>query len=96
MHQTLHGHPCRPGLQPHHDITRYFRSAFIEVRKTADNTASDGFESNLSGAAFYLPRQLVGIFQIVPVPYFQSIPPDPDAMTNTAITATASLSAQNL
>ena len=30
----------------------YFRSAFTEVRKTAENTASDGFESNFSGAVF--------------------------------------------
>ena len=30
-------------------------------RKTAENAASDGFESNSSGAAFCLPHQLVGV-----------------------------------
>ena len=61
----LHGHACRPTQQPHritgYDVTRYYRSAFIEVRQTAENAASDGFGSNFSGAAFCLPHQLVGI-----------------------------------
>ena len=43
-----------------YDVTSYFQSAFIEVRKTAENAASDGFGSNFSGAAFCLPHQLVG------------------------------------
>ena len=37
-----------------YDVTSYFQSAFTEVRKTAENAASDGFGSNLSGAAFCL------------------------------------------
>ena len=44
-----------------YDVTRYFRSAFVEVRKTAENVASGGFVSNFSGAAFCLPCQLVDI-----------------------------------
>ena len=43
------------------DVTSYFRSAFIEIRKTAANAAFDGFGSNFCGAAFCLPHQLVGI-----------------------------------
>ena len=38
------------------------RHSSIEVRKTVENAASDGFGSNLSGgAAFCLPHQLAGI-----------------------------------
>ena len=37
-----------------YDITSNFRLAFIEFRKTAENTASDDFGSNFSGAAFCL------------------------------------------
>ena len=44
-----------------YDVTSYFRSAFTEFRKTADNAASDGFGLNFSGAAFCLPHHLVGI-----------------------------------
>ena len=44
-----------------YDITSYFRSAFIEVRKTAENSASHVFRSNFSGMAFYLPHQLVSV-----------------------------------
>ena len=58
--------------QTGYDITIYFQSAFIEVRKTAENAASDGCGSNFSGTAFYLPHQLVGVIKIFPVPYFQS------------------------
>ena len=43
-----------------YDVTRNFRSAFIEVRKTAQNAAFDGFGSKFSGAAFCLLHQLVG------------------------------------
>ena len=59
----LHGHPCQPTVYNHtgYDITSYFRSAFIEVGKPAENAASDDFGSNFSGAAFCLPHQLVGI-----------------------------------
>ena len=51
----LNGHPGRHIAYSHteHDVTSYFRSVFIEVRKTAENAASDGFESNFSGAAFW-------------------------------------------
>ena len=38
-----------------HDVTIYFRSEVIDVRKTAENDASDGFGSNSSLAAFCLP-----------------------------------------
>ena len=31
-----------------YDVTSYFRSPFIEVRKTTENVASDGFGSNFS------------------------------------------------
>ena len=48
-----------------YDVTSYFRLAFIKVRKTVDNAASDGFRSNFSGAAFCLPHQLVGILLFV-------------------------------
>ena len=44
-----------------YSVTSYFWSAFVEVRKTAVNAASDGFGSNFSGAAFFLRHQLVGI-----------------------------------
>ena len=43
-----------------YDVTS-FRSAFIEVRNTAENVASGGFGSNFGGAAFCLIHQLVGI-----------------------------------
>ena len=33
----------RPHKPAGNDITSYFQSAFIEVRKTAENVASDGF-----------------------------------------------------
>ena len=44
-----------------YDFISHFRSTFSEILKTAKNAASDGFGSNFSGAAFYLPSQLVGI-----------------------------------
>ena len=34
-----------------YDVTSYFRSTVIEIRKKAENAASDGFGSNFSGAA---------------------------------------------
>ena len=59
--QMLHRHLYRP-IYSHvrYDVTNYFRSPFIEVRKTADNAASDGFWSNFGGASFCLSHQLVG------------------------------------
>ena len=48
-----------------YDITSNFRSAFIEVRKPAENAASDGFGSNFSDAAFCLPHQMVGILLLL-------------------------------
>ena len=33
-------------------VINYFRSAFIEVKKTAETGESDGFGSKFSGAAF--------------------------------------------
>ena len=50
-----------------YDVTSYFRSAFIEVRKTVENAASDGFGSNVSGAAFCLPHQLVRFLLLLTV-----------------------------
>ena len=44
-----------------YDVTSYFRLAFMEVRKTTENATFDGFGSNISGAAFCVPHQLVGI-----------------------------------
>ena len=41
-------------------VTSYFRSAFIEVIKAAENAASDGFGSFFSGASFCLTHQFVG------------------------------------
>ena len=57
-----------------YDVISYFQSAFIKVRKTAKIAPSDadGFGLNFSGAALYLPHQLVGIFEIVSIHYFQS------------------------
>ena len=45
-----------------YDVTSYFRSASIEVRKMAENAASDGFGTNFCGAAFcsILVHLLVG------------------------------------
>ena len=43
-----------------YDVTGYFWSAFMEVWKTAENAASDGFYSNFNGTAFCLPHQMVG------------------------------------
>ena len=48
-----------------YDVTSYFRSAFTEVQKAAENAASDGIGSNFSDAAFCLPHQLVGILLFV-------------------------------
>ena len=45
-----------------YDITSCFRSAFVEVRKTAENAASDGLGSNFSGAAFCLALPVAGLF----------------------------------
>ena len=43
------------------DVTSYFRSAFIDVRKkTADNGSSEGFGSNFIGAAFCLAQPIGG------------------------------------
>ena len=40
-----------------HDVTSCFRSAFTEVRKTAEKL----FESNFNGAAFCLAQSLSGL-----------------------------------
>ena len=42
-------------------ITSYFRLAFIEVRKMAENAASDIFGSSCSGAAFRLAQPIGGL-----------------------------------
>ena len=56
-------------ISPHksagYDVTSYIQSAFIKVPKTAKNAASDGIGSNLSGAAFCLPHQLVGYLLLI-------------------------------
>ena len=39
-------------------VTSYFRSVFIEVRKMAENAASNGFGSNFSSAAFCLTQPI--------------------------------------
>ena len=36
-----------------YDVTSYFRSAFIEFGKMAENVAFDGFGSNFCGAVFF-------------------------------------------
>ena len=41
-----------------YDITSYFRSAFIDVRKTTQNAASNCFGSNFSGVAFLLTQPI--------------------------------------
>ena len=59
-----------------HDAASYFRSAFIEVRKTAENDAQDGFGANFMGAAFCLAQPAGGLlvmqnnFSRVPWPSF--------------------------
>ena len=70
-----------------YDVTSYFRSAFIEVRETAD-----GFGSHFSDVAFCLPHQLVGILlsYLVAPKALATIrasvrPSDPDTMTNIAL-----------
>ena len=47
-----------------YDVTGYlyFRSAFIEVRITAENAISDSLMLNFSGVAFCLSHQLAGIW----------------------------------
>ena len=47
-----------------YDDISYFWSAFIEVENMAENAVSDGFVSNFSGAAFFLPNQPVGFLLI--------------------------------
>ena len=41
-----------------YDVTSYFQSVFIEVRKTAENAPSDGFRSNFSVAALCLVQPI--------------------------------------
>ena len=41
--------------------TSYFQSAVVEVRNTAENAASDGFESNFSGVAFCMAQPIGGL-----------------------------------
>ena len=49
-----------------YDVISYFRSAVIEVQKTAENAATNGFEANFSSVAFCLPHHLVGfLFSLV-------------------------------
>ena len=47
-----------------YDITSCFRSAFVEVRKTPENAASDGLGLNFSGAAFCLPQPIDGLLVV--------------------------------
>ena len=65
----LHGHPCRPIVYDltGYDVNGYFRSALIEVRKTSANAASDGFGSNLRGAAFNPPSPIGGLLVLLSV-----------------------------
>ena len=44
-----------------YDVTSYFRSAFIEVRKTADNPTFDGFGWNFNGATLCLAKPVGGL-----------------------------------
>ena len=55
-----------------YDFTSYFRSAFTEVRKTAENAASDGFGQTFSGAVFCLSHQLVPILFSIHIPTAKS------------------------
>ena len=50
----------RPHKLAGFDVISCFWSAFIVVENTVVNATSNGFVSNFSGAAFCLPRQLVG------------------------------------
>ena len=50
-----------------YDVINYFRSAFLKVVKMAENTASDGFESNLSGTVL---NQVLGLLHLAHVPIF--------------------------
>ena len=54
-----------------YDVTNYFRSAFIEVRKTTENVASDGVRSNFCGMTFCLAQPIgrvliLGLKKVVP------------------------------
>ena len=62
IHQMLIGHIHADIVYSHtgQGVTSYFRLAFIDVLKTAENAASDGFGSNFSDVAFCLPHQSVG------------------------------------
>ena len=70
-HQILHEHPCRPILPSYMTSPAAFQSAFIEVLKTAENAACNGFWSTFSGgsnrlAGFLLNETLAVRFSIMP------------------------------
>ena len=58
----------------------------LKFEKMAENGASDGFGSNFSGMAFWLPNQLAGfLFKLFSrLPHVSDQPPDPDMMAITA------------
>ena len=67
-------HQCRTDihadiLNSHtgYEVISYFRSAFVEVRKKAENATSDGFRPNFSVTAFCLPHRLVGFLLFISI-----------------------------
>ena len=54
---------------PGYDVTSFFRSAFIEVRKKRRKCTFDGFESNFGGAAFYPAQPIGGLIVFIPRTY---------------------------
>ena len=47
-----------------YDVTSYIRLAFFEVEETAENSASYGFGSNFSDAAFCLAQPIGGVLDL--------------------------------
>ena len=47
-----------------YDLASYFRSAFIKVRRTAENATTDDFVSNFSIAPFCLAQRIGGLLVI--------------------------------
>ena len=81
-HQILHGHPCRPGLHLHQIWRHHLLS--VGIYRSSKNNRKFRLRqlwSKFSGAAFYLPHQLVGLLQLtiqltvhLALPHFDSSP----------------------
>ena len=96
-HQILQK-PRRACNRTWHEVTMYFRPEVIDVRKRAENDASDGFGSNSSGAAFCLPTNWWASCCVMHSSKSDSANPlavRHDIMTITASEATASSSNNN-